>query len=63
VSVSEGGDLYDMSLREARERFERQYLEVVLSRAGGRVAEAARMAGIHRRHFYEKMKHYGILRE
>jgi DNA-binding NtrC family response regulator len=63
ASVSEGGDLYDIPLREARERFERQYLEVVLSRAGGRVTEAARRAGIHRRHFYEKMKQCGISRK
>jgi len=63
TSVSEGGDLYDVPLREARERFERQYLEVVLGRAGGQVTEAARRAGIHRRHFYEKMKRCGISRE
>jgi DNA-binding NtrC family response regulator len=49
-------------LREARRRFERQYLEDVLRRAGGRVTEAAKMAGINRQHFHEKMKRYGIAR-
>jgi len=45
--------LYNLSLREARARFERQYLEEVLDQAKGRVAEAARRAGIDRPHFYE----------
>jgi DNA-binding NtrC family response regulator len=49
-----------LTLREARERFERQYLEEILVQAGGVVAEAARKAGIQRQHFYKKMKHYGI---
>jgi DNA-binding NtrC family response regulator len=58
-----GPDFTDMSMREARERFERQYLEKMLTRAGGRVAEAARRAGINRQNFYEKMKRYGISRK
>jgi DNA-binding NtrC family response regulator len=64
ASVSGGGgaDLYDIPLREAREQFERHYLKEMLARAEGHVAEAARRAGIHRRHFYEKMKRYGISR-
>jgi DNA-binding NtrC family response regulator len=58
-----GPDFSDMSMREARERFERQYLEKTLAQAGGRVAEAARRAGINRQNFYEKMKRYGISRK
>ena len=58
-----GPDCSDMSMREARERFERQYLEKTLAQAGGRVAEAARRAGINRQNFYEKMKRYGISRK
>lgn len=53
-------DFYDIPLRTARERFEQQYLEKVLSRAGGIVAEAARRAGIQRQYFYKKMKQYRI---
>ena len=63
VSDGAGTERYDMPLREAREQFERHYLKDVLDRAGGQVAEAARRAGIHRRHFYEKMKLYGISRK
>jgi DNA-binding NtrC family response regulator len=61
--LEDGEDFYDAPLRTARERFERQYLEKALSRAGGVVAEAARRAGIQRQHFYKKMKQYGISQE
>ena len=57
-----GKGFYDLPMQAARERFERQYLEEMLARGGGRVAEAARQAGIRRERFYEKMKRYGITR-
>ncbi|MBT5829835.1 MAG: sigma-54-dependent Fis family transcriptional regulator [Candidatus Latescibacteria bacterium] len=50
----------NLSLREARGRFERQYLVDILDRVGGNVTQAASIAGIHRRHFYDKMKQYDI---
>ena len=52
--------LYDLPLKEAQERFVRQYLEEMLDQAGGRVAEAARQAGIRRERFYERMRRCGI---
>jgi len=61
--TSESGDVEtydDISFRKARERFEREYLEMMLARTGGNVAEAARRAGLNRQHFYQKMKRYGI---
>jgi len=58
----EGMSFFNMPLREARERFERQYLEKMLDRTEGRVVEAARQAGIRRERFYEKMKRFGISR-
>ena len=60
ASESRPTSLYDLPLRQARERFERDYLEEMLSRAGGRVARAAVLAGIPRQYFYEKMKCRGI---
>lgn len=39
---------------------ERRYLEMVLEKSGGRVGEAARMAGIHPRGLYGKMKKLGL---
>ena len=63
TSTAGGGpDLHGLPLRDARGRFERQYLVDVLRRAEGQVTEAARMAGINRQHFYQKMKTYGITR-
>ena len=51
-------ELADLPLRQARERFERKYFLELLERADGNVAKAAGLAGIHRRHFYTKMKRY-----
>jgi len=52
--------LEELSFREARKQFERRYLEKLLDRTEGKVAEAAKRAGISTRHFYDKMKQYNI---
>ena len=41
------------TLREARDAFERAYLEAVLERAQGNVTQAAKMAGRNRTDFYD----------
>ena len=46
--------------REARDRFEAEYIRSVLAAADGNVTEAARKAGMSRRNFYEKMEKLGI---
>jgi DNA-binding NtrC family response regulator len=46
--------------RDAREQFEREYFERLLTASGGNVTEAARRSGISRRHFYEKIGDLGI---
>ncbi len=46
-------------LREARDAFERAYLDVVLARSGGNVANAAKMAGRNRTDFYDLMRRHG----
>ena len=48
------------SFREAKEIFERQYMETLLQRVGGNVAEAARQAGLGRPYFHEKIRKFGI---
>ena len=48
------------SLKEARETFERLYIERRLGAAGGNVSQAARDLGIDRRHLYRKLQAYGI---
>ncbi len=50
-----------LSLREARERFERNYFENLLQLASGNVSEAARLAGIARQNFYAHMERLGIV--
>lgn len=47
-------------LREAREAFDRAYLEEALRRAEGNVSAAARTAGRNRTDFYELLRRYDI---
>ena len=52
--------LMEMPLRDAREQFEKAYLEHHLKRSGGNVAEVARMSGMERTHLYRKLKQLGV---
>jgi two-component system response regulator GlrR len=47
-------------LREARERFDRAYMEELMKRAGGNVSAAARMAGRNRTDFHALLKRLGL---
>jgi DNA-binding NtrC family response regulator len=51
---------FDLPLREARERFEKAYLEFQLAKANGSVSKVARNAGMERTHLYRKLKALGI---
>ena len=51
---------FDLPLREARERFERAYLEHQLRKLGGNVGKVAQAAGIERTHLYRKLRTLGI---
>lgn len=57
----------ELPFREAKERvvscFEKRYIEDALRRAGGKLTEAARLAGMDNKNFSEKMKRYGITLE
>jgi two-component system, NtrC family, response regulator AtoC len=46
--------------RKARDAWEKRFLEDVLREAGGQVAKAAELAGLHRSTFYEKLARYGL---
>lgn len=50
----------DLPLREAREAFERAYLQHQLRLAGGRIGELARRVGMERTHLYRKLRALGI---
>jgi len=49
-----------LTLREARDRFTKKYLESLLERVGGNVSRAAEQAGKHRSDFYELLNRYRI---
>lgn len=53
-------DPNELTFQKAREAFEHQYLERLLSANGGNVTRSALMAGISRRHLQELMKKYGL---
>lgn len=54
---------YHAARAELLERFERDYLAALLAAHGGKVATAAREAGLSRVHFYELMKRHGLERK
>ena len=58
--AGEGPDGGPMPLREAQRRFEIAYVKDLLSRTGGNVAAAARLAGISRPNFHKKLKTLGV---
>ena len=51
---------FDMPLRQARERFEKEYLQHKLTAAGGSVSKVAEAVGMERTHLYRKLKSLGI---
>lgn len=55
----EGFD-FDLPLRDARENFEKAYLEYQLKKAKGSVSKVANTVGIERTHLYRKLKTLGI---
>lgn len=58
--TSRARTLTAQSFREAKKAFERQYIEALLQRVRGNVAEAARQAGLGRTYFHEKLRTFGI---
>lgn len=48
---------------EAQDQIEKLYIEMVLKKTGGRIGEAADVAGIHSRSLYNKMKRLGLRKE
>lgn len=53
-------DMFALPLREAREEFERLYLEHQLTRAEGSVGKVAKLAGVERTYLYRKLRTLGI---
>ncbi|GAB4352462.1 MAG: sigma-54 dependent transcriptional regulator [Gammaproteobacteria bacterium] len=55
-----GGVDFDLPLREAREQFERAYLEYHLKRVGGSISQLAGLVGMERTHLYRKLRSLGL---
>lgn len=53
-------DLLALPLREAREQFERAYLQQQLVLCGGKVGQLAKRVGMERTHLYRKLRSLGI---
>jgi len=51
---------YDLPLKEAREIFERDYLEHQIRQTGGSMSKIAARVGMERTHLYRKMRALGI---
>lgn len=51
---------FELPLRQAREQFEKAYLEYHLKREDGSVGKVARLAGMERTHLYRKLRALGI---
>jgi DNA-binding NtrC family response regulator len=58
-AVTEGFN-FDLPLRDARENFEKAYLEYQLKKAKGSVSKVANVVGMERTHLYRKLKMLGI---
>ncbi len=50
----------DLTLREARERFEREYIRRALERCDGNVTRAAAILGVERSHLHRKLRQLGL---
>ena len=59
-NVSESQHIMSLPLREARERFEREYLEAQIERFSGNISRTAEFVGMERSALHRKMKSLGI---
>lgn len=57
------GRTYGGTLKEARTRFEREYVAYVLDQHGGRMTDAARTLGLQRTNLYRKVRQLAVDRQ
>ncbi|MGB1209594.1 MAG: helix-turn-helix domain-containing protein, partial [Paracoccaceae bacterium] len=55
------GTLATMSLRDAREAFEREYLLTQINRFGGNISRTANFVGMERSALHRKLKSLGVV--
>ena len=56
----DGQEVMSLPLREAREKFERQYLEAQVTRFGGNISRTASFVGMERSALHRKLRSLGI---
>jgi two-component system response regulator AtoC len=61
TQAQENGSSAEGRYRRARDAWERRFFEDLLREAGGSVARAAELAGLHRSTLYEKLTRYGLV--
>lgn len=59
-SEADHPQFFDLPLREAREKFEREYLIFKLKEVGGSVGKLAESVGMERTHLYRKLRALGV---
>ena len=52
--------LFNLPLKEARDAFEKAYLEAALAECGGSMTRVAERSGLERTHLYRKLKQLGV---
>jgi len=60
VAGRQSPDYYELPLKEARDRFEKDYLEYHLEKYNGSVARLSHAIGLERTHLYRKLNSLGI---
>ena len=60
VGANENERMISLSLRDAREHFEREYLQAQIDRFGGNISKTASFVGMERSALHRKLKTLGI---
>ncbi len=60
VTLTDGNEVMSLPLREAREIFERRYLESQVTRFGGNISRTAHFVGMERSALHRKLRSLGI---
>jgi len=60
TTVTSHNPLFEIPLKDAREQFEKAYLEYRLTQVQGSVGKVAQFAGVERTHLYRKIRSLGI---
>ncbi len=60
AQAGELAPLFGLPLKEARDAFERAYLDALLAECGGSMTRVAERSGLERTHLYRKIKQLGI---